>query len=169
MKAPHARGRALSSTTLVSKTYKSSIKEQMKRRGLMNCLRVLRDSSDLQVHGVVSWFEFANCAVTRECRNFLKQEPLVTVLVHSTLSINALHQLNVYTILKGHLSWLGMVVSSTALRLYFTGITPSWLWGYVRHWFFDWNNITTWTLYVYHERFTWRGNWCSTVIPSDCW
>ena len=96
-------GRVLSSTILVSKTYKSYIKEQMKRRELMICLRVLQDSSGLRFHGVASWFEFANCALTRECRNFLKQEPLATVLGHSTLSINVLHQLNVCTILERHL------------------------------------------------------------------
>ena len=79
----------------------------MKRRDLMICLRVLRDSSGLRIHGGASWFEFANCAFTRECSNFSKQAP-VTVLGHSTLSINVLHRLNVCIFMERHLCsvWL---------------------------------------------------------------
>ena len=109
MGALHTGGRVLPSTTLVSKTYKSYSKEQIKRRELMICLRVLRDSSSLLIHEVDSWFEFANCALTREfTESFLKQAPLATVLGHSTLSISVLHQLNVCISMERHLGsvWL---------------------------------------------------------------
>ncbi len=87
--------RVLPSTTLVSMRYKSPIKEQMNRRDLMICHRVLQDSSDLRVHGTPIWFEFADWKSTRGCRYFLKLAALVTHLDHRTLSINVTHQLNV--------------------------------------------------------------------------
>ena len=91
----HTEERVLPPTTLVSTTYKSYTKEQMKRRDLMICHRVLQDSIDLRVHGTPIWFEFVDWKSTRECRYFLKQEPCRTGLVHSTLSINVVHQFNV--------------------------------------------------------------------------